>query len=114
MKKFIYNFEEDVFDIGYGEAFMANTPGIKLDRDMSKLLREGKLMQTTVQNVVNNDSCVFSWILQIFGKTCCFYTVHATKYQYHVCYPQFTATFPSEYSALSSFFETRKYLHVSR
>ncbi|KAG2238067.1 hypothetical protein INT48_002634 [Thamnidium elegans] len=42
---------------------------------------------------INNDDCVFSWFLQITSRICCFCTVHATEH--HVCYPQFTATFPS-------------------
>ncbi|KAI7870101.1 uncharacterized protein EV154DRAFT_474237 [Mucor mucedo] len=103
--RFLLDFEMVEFDVACAEACIPIVPEAKIQHDMSKLLREGKIMQTAALNVIQN-SRVFSWVIQISGPSCDFYTVHGTKHQYHVCIHQFTVVFLSEHLNLPLVFES--------
>lgn len=111
----IFDSKLEEFDIVCGEACIPLPGQDKLEHDITKLLREGKLMQTTLQNVIINPKESISWMLQLSGPTCSFYTSHNTKHsEYHVSVPQFTATFPSSYSQLADFFSVIEKLLMFR
>ncbi|KAG1551416.1 hypothetical protein G6F51_001854 [Rhizopus arrhizus] len=81
----IFDFKQDEFDIACGESCISLPGQNKLEHDKSKLLREGKLMQTILQNVIMDPKESISWMLQLSGLTCSFSTSHNTKYsEYHV------------------------------
>lgn len=62
-------------------------------------------MQTILQNVITNPRESISWMLQLSGPSCSFYTCHSTKHsEYHITVPQFTATFHSKFSQLANLF----------
>ncbi|KAI7899835.1 uncharacterized protein BX663DRAFT_519662 [Cokeromyces recurvatus] len=103
--RFLLDFETEEFDLACAEACIPVVPVAKIHHDMSKLLREGKIMQTAALNVIQNSS-IYSWVIQISGPSCSFYTVHGTKNQYHVCVHQFMVVFPKEYSELPSFLKS--------
>jgi hypothetical protein len=60
--RFLLDFETEEFDLACAEACIPIVPEAKIQHDMSKLLREGKIMQTTALNVVQ-DSSVCSWVI---------------------------------------------------
>ncbi|KAI7862958.1 hypothetical protein BDF14DRAFT_1710471, partial [Spinellus fusiger] len=111
----IFDFKQDEFDLVCGEACIALPSQNKLEHDKSKLLREGKLMQTILQNVIMDPKESISWMLQLSGPTCSFSTSHNTRHsEYHVNIPQFTATFPSSFSQLDGFFSVIEKLFMFR
>ncbi|KAI7870102.1 uncharacterized protein EV154DRAFT_607626 [Mucor mucedo] len=67
--RFLLDFEMEEFDVACAEACIPIVPEAKIQHDMSKLLREGKIMQTAALNVIQN-SRVFSWVIQISVHCC--------------------------------------------
>lgn len=111
----IFDSKQDEFDIVCGESCISLPGQNKFEHDKSKLLREGKLMQTILQNVIMDPKESIFWMLQLSGLTCSFSTSHNTKYsEYHVSIPQFTATFPCSFSQLDGFFSVIEKLFMFR
>lgn len=111
--RFLLDFEAEEFDLACAEACIPVVTQAKIHHDMSKLLREGKIMQTAALNTIQ-DSSVYSWVIQISGPTCNFYTIHNTKHQYHVCIHQFKVVFPSGYSEPPMFLKSLSNIFMFR
>lgn len=63
--RIIFDYKMDEFDIVCGEACVPLPGQSKLEHDMSKLLREGKLIQTTLQSIIIDPKDSISWMLLI-------------------------------------------------
>jgi hypothetical protein len=99
--RILVDYKKDEFDLMCGEACSQNAGDDKVQNDGSKLIREGKEMQRSLQHVFYDESNVgYVWMVQVKGPKCSFSTLHPTQYCYHVSIPQFEISFPTAYSLL--------------
>jgi hypothetical protein len=92
--RFIFDYKESEFDIGGAEVCLSDDNITKVTDDEAKLLREGKSIANSLNNVSSGDIC-FSWIVQISGLRAYFSTVAYVGHDLHVGVLQNQIVFPS-------------------
>ncbi|KAI9469855.1 MAG: hypothetical protein EXX96DRAFT_491663, partial [Benjaminiella poitrasii] len=91
---FIFDYKESEFDMGGAEVCLPNANITKATDDEAKLLREGKSIANSLDNVGSGNIC-FSWIVQILGLQAYFSTVTYVGHDLHVGVLQNQIVFPS-------------------
>ncbi|CAO3691072.1 unnamed protein product [Rhizopus stolonifer] len=92
--RFIFDYKGSEFDIGGAEVCLPNASNTKVTDDGAKLLREGKIIANSLNNVSSGD-IRFSWIIQISGLRAYFSTVAYVGHDLHVGILQNQIVFPS-------------------
>lgn len=111
--RFIYDTEEDKYDVGAGEAAKLNNNDGKLFKDLGKVIRESKDVLDGFLNIVMEDSIAKSlsaWFVQIFGPQGGIASVHLACNGLYVAIPQGELKFPASIATMSDFLETFSYM----
>ncbi|KAI9484137.1 MAG: hypothetical protein EXX96DRAFT_166402 [Benjaminiella poitrasii] len=103
--RFLYDTDEQEYDIGAGEAAKAYQEA-KLVDDLSKLIRESKDVLDGLMNIVLDDHTannLESWFLQICGLSAEIGSTHLAFDGLYVAVPQAKLRFPSSIATMGSF-----------
>ncbi|KAG1462710.1 hypothetical protein G6F56_005454 [Rhizopus delemar] len=92
--RFIFDYKESEFDIGGAEVCLPYANNTKVTDDEAKLLREGKIIANSLNNV-NSGNIHFSWVIQISGLRAYFSTIAYVGHDLHVGVLQNQVVFPS-------------------
>ncbi|KAG1416186.1 hypothetical protein G6F58_006097 [Rhizopus delemar] len=106
--RFIYDTEEDEYDVGAGEAAKTNNDD-KLLQDLGKAIRESKDVLDGLLNIVMEDSIAKSlsaWFVQICGLQGEIASVHLAFNGLYVAVPQGKLKFPISIATMSDFLGT--------
>ncbi|KAG1148352.1 hypothetical protein G6F37_005760 [Rhizopus arrhizus] len=106
--RFIYDTEEDEYDVGAGEAAKTNNDD-KLLQDLGKVIRESKDVLDGLLNIVMEDSIAKSlsaWFVQICGLQGEIASVHLAFNGLYVAVPQEKLKLPTSIATMSDFLGT--------
>ncbi|CAO3649660.1 unnamed protein product [Cunninghamella blakesleeana] len=106
--RFIYDGEDDEYDIGVGELAI-DSKEKKLYHDLGKLLREGKdVLDGMLRLIINEEqaSTATAWVIQLCGLQGHVSSIHLTKNGLYVAVPQCKLLFPSSISNIDVFLDT--------
>ncbi|KAG2235353.1 hypothetical protein INT48_004972, partial [Thamnidium elegans] len=106
--RFIYDTEEDEYNVGAGEAAKTNDDD-KLLHDLGKVIRESKDVLDGLLNIVMEDNIAKSlsaWFVQICGLQGEIASVHLAFNGLYVAIPQGKLKFPTSIATMSDFLDT--------
>lgn len=106
--RFIYDTDEDEYDVGAGEVARDNNDK-KLIHDLGKLVREGKDVLDGLLHIVMDDKVakdLSAWVIQISALQGEVASTHLAENGAYAAIPQGKLRFPSNLSNMEDFIDT--------